>query len=313
MRTQAPADESILETARTDPESVDIDTVVGLLDAERGTVRDLALHTLLFVAVDDPDRVAAIGDRVVERLDDEFPVAGSKAAGVLAKISETHPDAVRPAVPALVEKLGEQPPRTGHRAMRALCPFLRDDPTVFVPEADALVDVLIGLPEVWAPTPSELRDLPEGRREATRNLLSSRQSEIAQDVARTNGIRAFAAHTLVEVSKLQPGAVTGRLDELSPALSNEPALARAATLDVIANVAKTDPPATAPAIEAVIERLEDDTEFVRAHAVRTLGFAEASEAIEPLRSLAERADDDALGELASQTVAWLEDESVSTS
>lgn len=308
MSTQAPDDEAILETARNDPENVDIDAVVALLDAEQGRVRNVALRCLLFVAIDDPDRVAAVADTIIERLDDEFPVAGSTATAVLAKVAAERPETVQPALPTLAEKLDEHPPQTGYRAARALTPLLEDDPSQFVPMADRLLDVLVDPPEVWAPEADELRDLPPEERESITTLLQSRRGEIGKDRARARGTREFAAHALVEVTALEPEAIADRLDDLPPALARDPPLARAAALDAVANVARADPAAAAPTVDALIDRLEDDAEFVRAHAVRALGFAEATDAVDPLRELAEGDVDDDIRELAADTADWLADE-----
>lgn len=304
MSEQAPKDEPIIETARRDPGAVDIDVIRSLFDAEQDHVRDTALKCLIYVGRDDPDRVAEVADDVIERLDDEFPVAGSTATSVLATIAAERPDAVRPALPKLVGKLDENPPLTGYRAARALAPLLEYDPEGFVPEADALLDILIDPPEVWAPEPSELAELPNDEREQLRNLLESRKDEIAKDQARTKGVRELAAHALVEIAAIEPDAIADRLEELPPALSNDPALARAATIDAIGTVARSAPDAAAPTVDALIERL-DDAEFVRGHAVRALGFAEASAAVEPLRDLARADVDDELGALAAETADWL--------
>lgn len=305
MADQAPEDEAILETARESPEKVDVEKVVALFDADQSQVRDVALTCLIYVAHDDSDRVAEVSDEVIERLDDEFPVAGSTATAVLSSIASERPDAVRPALPKLVRKLDEHPPLTGYRAARALTPLLEYDPEGFVPEADYLLDVLVDPPEVWAPSSEELRELPADEREKLESILESRRDEIAKDTARAKGIREFAANALVEVADREPDAIADRLGELAPALSNDPPIARAATIDVIANVAQSDPEAAKPTIDALIDRLDDDAEFVRGHAVRALGFAEATEAVEPLRELAE-ADDD-LGELATETADRLAD------
>ncbi|WP_226482557.1 hypothetical protein [Natrinema amylolyticum] len=304
MSTQAPDEQALLETARNDPETVDVDTVVALLDADQGQVRATALQCLRVVATDDPARVAAVSDDVIERLDDEFPVAGSTATAVLASVADERPDAVRPALPLLVDKLDEHPPQTGHRAVRALTPLLEADPSEFVPAADALLDVVVDPPAVWAPESAELRDRPSDQREAVTNLLASRRDEIAKDRARVKEIREFAAHALVEVTATAPDAIADRLDELPPALSNDPPLARAATIDVVANVAADDPAAATPTVDALIDRLADDAEFVRAHAIRALGFAEATDAVRPLRELADEGDD-AFHDLAGETADWL--------
>ncbi|MFP8952461.1 hypothetical protein ACLI4Z_05725 [Natrialbaceae archaeon A-arb3/5] len=300
-------DERILETARNDPARVDVETVVALFDARQGQVRNVALRCLLFVAQDDPDRVAAVNDRVIERLDDEFPVAGSTAAGVLARIARERPDAVHPARSKLVSKLDENPPLTGYRAARALVPLLEDDPAAFVSDADALLDVLVDPPDVWAPDTAELREMSDGKRQEITNRLSSRRDEIGRDKARTKGIREFVAHAIVEVSEREPDALVDRIDELAAALSIEPAIARAAIIDAIANVASAEPAAVTPTVDALVDRLEDDAEFVRAHAVRALGFAEATEAVEPLRTVATADVETDLRELAAETADWIAD------
>ena len=307
MADGVPDDEAILDTARETPEKVDVEKVVALFDADRGQVRDEALTCLIHVAHDDPDRVAEVNEAVIDRLDDEFPVAGSTATAVLSSIARDRPDAVRPALPDLVRKLDEHPPLTGYRAARALTPLLEYDPEGFVPEADYLLDVLVDPPEVWAPSSEELQELPADEREKLQNVLESRRDEIAKDTARAKGIREFAANALVEVADREPEAVADRLDELAPALSNDPAIARAATIDVIANVAQSNPEAAEPTVDALVDRLDDDAEFVRSHAVRALGFAEATEAVEPLRELAETTDDEDLAELAAETADWLAD------
>jgi len=308
MTEQAPGEESILETAKENPDAVDVDAVLALLEADQGTPRVVAIRSLIFLAQDDPDRVIGRVDRAVEALEDGFPPAESEAARLLSILARDYPEEVRPALAELVHMLDQDPPMTGYRSARALAQLLHHDPEGFVPHADYLLDVLTDPPEVYAPTPEELQEMPDGERERVRNLLESRREEIAQDTARTYGIRELAANALVEVAEIDPDAVADRVDELPPVLTEEPGVVRAATIDVIANVARDDPGAVEPAVDALVEVVETDVESVQAHAVRALGYANATEAVDSLRTLAGSDVDPELRGLAADTADFIEDE-----
>lgn len=309
MSEQPPPDQDILETAREDPELVDVDLVLQLLDREEGQARNVALMTLGYVASHDPDMVVEHTDQFIESLEDGFPVAESSAARVLAQIAPEYPEKVEPAVPELVDMLTQIPPLTGYRAGRALAPVLDHAPEAFVSEADELVDVVNDPPEPSLPTAEELEEMPDDQRQKFEDRLDSRQEEARDDVARCFGIREIAAHSLVEVSDLAPEAVVDRVEDLRPAIDTEPPVVQAATLDVIANVADYDPEAVEPLLDDVIERAEEDLPSVRAHAIKALGFAAAPEAVDSLREIADEDDpriDEDLRELAAETADYIE-------
>lgn len=299
--------ESFLETAREEPESVDVEAALELLDVDESTVRLAGIRALTAIARDDVDRVVGHADRFVEALDDGFPPAESAAARLLSVIGEEEPAATRPALSPLVHMLDQEPPMTGYRSAKALAPLLEYDPAGFVPHADYLIDVLVDPPEVYAPTPDEIAELPAEEREHVTDVLESRREQIAQDTARTYGIREIAANALVEVAERDPDAVIDRIDELPPVLSEDPPIVRSATIDVLGTVAQEDPAAVEPAVDALIEVVETNGEQVQAHAVRALGYAEATEAIEPLRELAAADVDDELRGLAADTADYLAD------
>lgn len=307
MTEQAPDERSILEAAEEDPDEVDVEAVLAVLEADQGTPRVVALRSLTLLAQDDPDRVIDHVDRIIEALEDGFPPAESAAARLLSVLAQDYPGEVRPALAELVHMLDQDPPMTGYRSARALAQLLYHDPEGFVPHADYLLDVLVDPPEVYAPTPEELKEMPDGERERVKNLLESRREAIAQDTARTYGIRELAANALVEVADVEPDAVSDRIDELPSVLSEEPGVVRAATIDVIANVAQEDPDAVEPAVEALIRVVEEDVESVQAHAVRALGYANATEAIDSLRDLAQADVDPELSGLAADTADFLAD------
>lgn len=312
MSEKPPEDEHLLETVRDDPDAVDVDVIVKLLDQEEGMVRNMGLMALTTIASDDPDRVVDHVDVIIDHLDEDFPVAESTAAQVLSKIAPEYPEAVRPAIPRLVELLDQMPPLTGYRAGRAIGPMLDQYPEDFAPLADDLLAITSDPPDTGVPTEEELDEMEPEIRDKVVDQLSARGEEVRHDIQRVYGIREIAIHVLVEVADVEPAALAGRVDELRPSFDNEPPIARAAAMDVVANVAKHDPSAVEPVVEDVIERARTDTRSVRVHAIQALGFAEATEAVEPLHEIAE-SDDEAVSEdladLATETAAFIEAQS----
>lgn len=306
-----PEDEPILETARENPEAVDLEKILPLLDREEGQARNVALMVLARVADDDPDRVVDHSDEIVEMLEDGFPVAESSAAQVLANIVHEHPEAVRPAIPELIDMLDQIPPLTGYRAGRSLGPLLDYAPEDFVSEADRLIDVVNEPPDPGIPDGEELMEMDEDERKELEDRLSSRREEARHDIARCFGIREVAANALVEVTDIEPEAVAPRVEDLVPAFFPDPPVVQAAAIDTVANVGKHDPAAVDPVVDDLIEVTQTQVNSIRAHAIQALGYAGATGAIDPLRELATDDDPeltDELQELAAETADFLENQ-----
>jgi len=309
MTAQAPEDEDLLETARERPEESDVDTLVSILEWDDNQARNVALMALAHVAADDPSRVVEHTDDVIERLDDEFPVAQTSATQVLAKIAPEYPEAVEPALPQLVEKLTQMPPLNGYRAGRAMAPILRENPEAFLPYTDDLIDVVEEPPSPGIPSAEELKEMPNEKRKKIEETLEDRTDEARADIFRCYGIQEIAAHALVEISEIEPEAIADRTEDLRPGLTAEPSVVTAATLDVLANVGQEDLAAVEPLLEDVLDLLWDTPTNVRVHAVQTLGFVGVTEAVEPLRELAESDAPEVtedLAELAEETADFLE-------
>lgn len=304
-------EEDILVTAEENPDEIDVEAVVALLEHDQGQLRNVALMTLRRLADDDPDRVVEHTDALIEQLVDEFPVAQRTAAKVLSRIAQEHPDRIRPAVPRLVEMLGEDPPTAGYRAGRTLAPLLDHAPEDFVPVTDELLALFDDLPDAGIPSDEKLEEMDPDVREEVLEALQSRAQEAQLDVQRSYAAREVAVHALVEVTEIEPEAVGDRVDELRPIFDAEPPIARAAAMDVVANVAQHDPDAVESVVDDLIEVAENDTKQIRAHAIQALGYAGATEAVEPLREIAE-SDDTAvtprLSDLATETADFLEAE-----
>lgn len=304
---EPPAEESIVETAKERPEQVDVEKVVALFDADNNHYRFLAKKTLFYVASDDPSRVEPYSDELVEALEDDYRIAAEWASVVLKQIGRESPEAVVPGIPGLIQLLKEDPPSRGHRAAKALATVLDHSPESFVEHTDDLIDALLERDDP-SPYPDDPSELEEEEREQMVQTIAQRRKQIQADVQRALGVRELAAHALVEVAKEDPDTLAAEIDRLGPALSMRPPLARSAVLDAIGHVATDDPAAVEPVLDDVLAVLEDDAEPVQAHAVRTVGYAEATEAVEPLRDLAGDDEvDEELAGLAADTADWIED------
>lgn len=309
MSAEPPDDEHILETVREDPTAVEVDAVINLLDADLGTHRNIGLMALSTIALDHPDRVVDHVDVVMDHLDEEFPPAEGTSAQVLARLADEYPEEVRPAIPRLVELLGDMPPLTGYRAGRAIGPMLEHYPEDFTAHVDELLAITNDLPDAGVPSQEELDEMDPEIRDKVMDQLSSRGDEVKYDIQRVHGIREMTMHALVEVSDVEPEALVGRLTEIRPVFDEDPPIARGAAADVVANVAKHDTSAVEPVLDDVIEIARTDIRVARVHAIQALGYAEAPEAVEPLREVA-ASDDEAVSEevseLATETADFIE-------
>ncbi|GAB3040333.1 HEAT repeat domain-containing protein [Natronobiforma cellulositropha] len=288
----------LIETAQSDPDEIDLDEIEELFDDEWEEIRNTGLKVLAGLALDDPERVTPLVDRVIDCLDESYGPARSHAGLVLSLVASDRPDLVEPAIPQLVANLDDPTPMYQYRAARAIAMQLESTPEAFVEHIDSLVDVLAEGPEPTMPEPPDDPEL----KEHYQKLRERREP----DMLRSAASNEIVANVLVEIAKAEPEAFADRLPKFFPVLSARTAPTRGGAVEVIRYVAEADPAAVTDAVDPLIDVLEDDTTFVRARAIRALGYAEAAEAIEPLRSVAESDHDEDLRELAAETADWLE-------
>ncbi|RQG86688.1 hypothetical protein EA462_16230 [Natrarchaeobius halalkaliphilus] len=292
----------LLEQAGTNPVAVEVDELEPLLDHENGHVRHTALRTLALVCEADPDRVRPVVDSVRDRVDDSYSIASSTALVVLSLVGETEPDAVRPIAPAIIDRLDDPSPGYRFRAASALVPLAEPYPDIFVEHADDLVDLLRENAAV-DPMGSDALERDNLSPDRLRTMNEARTRDRGLSIA----FREILAHLLVHVASVDPAAIAHRLETITDELDESADPVRQALVEVFRHVAEADAVDCEIPIGSLVALLEDGTPTTRARVVRTLGFAEAIEAVAPLRSLADRADDEAVSELASETADWLAD------
>lgn len=287
----------LVETAKSDPESIDPEEIDRLLADDWEEMRNTGLKVLVGLAADDTDRVVPFTEEVIDCLDESYGLARSHAALVCWLVAEDRPDLVVPGIPQLVSNLRDTTPLYRFRAARAVAVLGRSRPEAFVEQTDALVGVIVegpDLPEPGDPPEPEGEgvDLPE------------------PDLARSAATKEVAVNVLVEVAGEAPSVVADHLPELLPELSNDDSVehVRGGIVDVVARIARADPDAAEPAVSPLIDLLDDDSTMIRSRAIRALGYAEATEAIGPLQDVAETDPDADVRDLASETADWLEEE-----
>lgn len=308
MSEQLERAQALLETAKSEPAAVDLDVVDDLLGADGNTVRNVTLKALVAVAAEEPDRVASMSERVIDALDDPFPVASSMAAMVLSVVAMSRPEVVRPAVPALIEMLDDETPLFRFRAVGAIAAVSDSHPEALVEHADELVDVLVGGPKIDPQTDVTVTDSqagPVNGPSSIRENTFARQQQKQQ--FRSQSARGVTATVLVEVVKVDPSVCARRIADLASLTSDDSVPVRGSILEVIAHVAEDDPDAVQGTTDALLDRLDDDVEFVRMWAIRALAAADATEAIDPLREVTESDPDEDVAELAASTVDSLVD------
>lgn len=302
----------LLETADEDPAAVDIEHVEEFLTAEVGEHRNTALKILVVVAQEEPDRVVPIAGSIIDRLDDDYLVASGMATMAVGVLAKHQPDAVRPAVPDLVEKLDHETPLYRFRAAGAIAPLLEAYPEDFAQYGDEIIDVLVEGPRVS----DTLEEMGQPSDASERDMYEQYTKLLQEDRMRDEGVREILVNVLVEIAKEEPEIPAQRISDLVRLLEDQSPPVRGGAIEVVRHVAENDLAAAESTIDTLLERLNDEQLFVRARAIRTLGFIEATEAIGPLREMAESppapgpgADEDdvqVITELAADTADWLE-------
>lgn len=291
----------LVERAGSDPDAIDLEEIEDLLDDDWEEMRNTGLKVLVGLATDDPNRVVPFVDDVIDCLDESYGIARSHAALVLSLLADDHPDLVGPAIPTLIDNLDDPTPLYRYRAARAIARQSQSTPESFVEHADALIDTLIDGPSVSKPEPAT----DAGQRE----IAQTKKEQLEPDFMRSAATKEVVANVLVEVAREDASVCSKRLSDLLPVLSDDESVphARGAIVEVIRHVVVADPDTLDATIDPLLGLLDDDATFVRARAIRALGFAEATEAVDPLRTVAESDPDEDVRELAVETADWLEE------
>lgn len=282
---------------------VDEADVRAALESDDPTVRQRGTHVCSTLAARDVDAVRPLAADLLARLDDDSLAVARHAGTALVSLSEAHPGAIRADVEPVVGFAESDLGGVRMVGARILGNLVVDHPDAVAPYVDRLVAAVADSEGTYAQ--SDLEEHAEAARAAddvaAENVVQANKEEAQKRVV----ARAALANVVVAVAEDDPDAVAGLVDELAPLLDDPDPNVVGAALDTLSALAEDDPDSVAPAVEAVVDCLDHGDEMLRARAIRTLGFAGATEAIDRLRGVAETDDED-VRDLAAETADYLE-------
>lgn len=298
------ADDAIMDVSVSpgDPATgVPVETLRAGLASDDSSVRLHAANVASFVPHDESDRLEAVVPELVALLEGEPEVTTYQATIALGILSEESPAAIEPAVSRLVELLGNDMSLIRSVAATCLTNVAMDRPELVADEVDTLVAVTTTTPD--NAVEREHLENPELEPEQRESLHAIDWEEgVRQQVSRD-----VAANLLVEVATYDAQRVHPYREELLAVLEDGPTSVQVAIADVFAQIAREDPAAAEPAVDALCALLDRRDVSLVATAVTALGFIGDAAAVGPLTELAddeEREED--LRDLARETAAFID-------
>jgi HEAT repeat protein len=122
-----------------DPDTIDIDGIGPLLDADDAEIRRDATETVARLSTGATDQILELSTPLAARLDDDSPVVRANATMALAAIAEARPQRVRDYVDALASRLSDSTPTVRASATLALSNVAVDAPENVAAVVDATV------------------------------------------------------------------------------------------------------------------------------------------------------------------------------
>ncbi|MFC7140092.1 HEAT repeat domain-containing protein [Halosimplex aquaticum] len=283
---------------------VDDEEVRAALGSDDPVVRQRGTRVCATLAARDADAVRPLADDIVARLADDSLAVARHAGTALVSLSEAHPEAVRGDLDPVVDFAESDLGGVRMVGARVLGNVVVDRPAAVAPYVGRLVAAVADAEGTYVQ--SDLEEHAEAAQAAddvaAENVARANKEEAQKRVV----ARAALANVVVAVAEDDPDAVAGLVDEVAALLADPDPNVVGAALDTLNAVAEDDPDAVAPAVDAIADCLDHGDEMLRARAVRTLGFAGATETVDRLREVAETDDDEDVRDLAAETADYLE-------
>ncbi|WP_436923411.1 HEAT repeat domain-containing protein [Halosimplex amylolyticum] len=283
---------------------VDDDEVRAALESTDPVVRQRGTRVCSVLAARDADAVLPLAEDIVARLADDSLAVARHAGTALVSLSEAHPESLRgdlePVVGFAESDLG------GVRMVgaRILGNVVVDHPGAVAPYVDRLVTAVADSEGTF--TQSDLEEHVEAAQAADESAVENVAQANKEEAQKRVVSRAALANVVVAVAEDDPDAVADLVDELAPLLADPDPNVVGAALDTFGALAEGDPGSVDPAVDAIADCLDRDDGMLRARAIRTLGFAGATETVDRLRDLAESDEDEDVRDLAAETADYLE-------
>lgn len=283
---------------------VDDDELRAALESDDAVVRQRGTRVFSTLAARDPEALIPFADDMLARLDDDSLAVARHAGTAMVSLSDDHPEAIThdlaPVVKFAEHDLG------GIRMVgaRVFGNVVVDHPEAVEPYVDRLVTAVAESEGTF--TQSDLQGHVEEAQKHAENAVENVAQANKEEAQKRVVARAALANVVVAVAEHDPESVTHLTDDVRPLLDDPDPNVVGAALDVFGALAEDDPDSVSDDTDAVVECLDLDDEMLQARAIRTLGFAGATDSVERLRALADSAEDDDVAELAAETAAFLE-------
>lgn len=223
-----------------------------------------ALECATEIANHDPSAVLNLAPKIAELLVSDNATIRDNASFIVARIARDHPDEIKPVTPKLAEKIAASDETYQTNVLAALG----------------------HLTSVHNPLD----------RAALEPIAQATDSHSAQ-------VRGNAIGLMADLARRYPDAVSQHQQVLVHRLEDSDGTVRANTVSAILHIALEKPDAPDDALPGLIELTDDPSPMVRRNVARTLGYLEATVALEQLRNLADNDSDEEVREIATWAVS----------
>lgn len=246
-------------------------------------------------------------DAVLPFLDDIAPLAGVdnaaialRAISVLDTVAGREPGTLDGRVAGLADAAGSEIVDVQLTAGVAFGKLVVTRPDVVAPHVRTLVAAIRATEPDPSPGDFSVVDDP-----VTRQTLQEHQESERQ--RRTSGRRTLI-NVVVAVCEEEPASAFGTVEDLLGLLDDVDPSVVGGAVDALGELAAADTGAVEAATGGLLGCLDHPRTFVRARAIRALGYLGDDDAVPRLRTVAEEDDDEDVREVAFETAEFLSEQ-----
>lgn len=281
--------------------SVDAADVRSALSASNPLVRQRGVDVCDSLAGANVDAVRPFLDDVASSADDDNAAIALRAISVLDAVAEREPGALEGRAAGLAFAAGSEIADVQLTAGVALGKLVVERPNIVAPHVGELVAGIRATEPDRDTEDFSAVDDPVTRRTLQEHEKSERQR-------RTSGRRTLI-NVVVAVCEEDPEAAFDAVGDLVAITDDVDPSVVGGAVDALGELAAADSDAIEPATEALFGCLHHPRTFVRARAIRALGYRGDDDAVSKLRTLAEEEEDDDVWEIAAETAEFLAERS----
>lgn len=280
-------------------ESVDHDAVREGLRHDEQQIVWRAISVCDVLAAEDISHIDPFLAELLALLSVDNAATTQRAGGLLFARAKDDPTLFTDHVGAVVDLFSFE--TGGHRNLGAniLAKVVLEEPGAIAPHFDEVVAATEGTDVmVHTELPDELVHEAEG--------MKAYNTKDREETALRFDARNKLVNVLVAVVEEEPAAVADDVPDVAALLDHDDEVVVSNAIDALAAYAEHDPALVEDHVDALIACLDHEDEQIRARTIRALGFAEATGAVDALRTVAEDDEDEDVSEMAAETADFLE-------